>query len=94
MAKCSICEKEMNRAKGCAEHVYIMNDGTKTEPIPVMEYQVHENGRCVDCAAKVGEYHHPGCDQEACSICGLQVIGCDCDYSDELEVTHYVRNSR
>ena len=43
-----------------------------------------EGDRCPDCAAKVGNYHHPGCDMEACPRCGEQIISCGCDVSGEL----------
>lgn len=84
MAKCEICEKDMLRAKGCVNHLYIMNDNTRVEPTPVFYHNVDEKGRCVDCGAKEGQQHHIGCDQERCSVCGLQYIGCDCDYSDSI----------
>ena len=38
-----------------------------------------EGERCHDCNAKVGEYHHPGCDAEACPVCGEQLISCVCE---------------
>jgi hypothetical protein len=34
-------------------------------------------GRCHDCGAKVGHYHHPGCDLERCPVCGQQALFCD-----------------
>jgi len=36
--------------------------------------------RCHDCNCKVGTFHHPGCDSEACPKCGGQLIfSCTCD---------------
>ena len=33
--------------------------------------------RCHDCNVKPGGTHHPGCDMEHCSVCGVQIImGC------------------
>jgi hypothetical protein len=38
----------------------------------------YNNRRCHDCGATVGEYHHIGCDQDACPRCGGQFFVCDC----------------
>lgn len=34
--------------------------------------------RCGDCGAKLGYFHHLGCDCERCPSCGGQLISCDC----------------
>lgn len=34
---------------------------------------------CHDCAVVVGEFHVPGCDNEQCPRCHLQLISCGCD---------------
>ena len=33
--------------------------------------------RCHDCGVAEGGYHHAGCDDEECPVCGLQAISCD-----------------
>jgi hypothetical protein len=37
-----------------------------------------EYGRCRDCMASDGNFHHPGCDQEECPKCRGQLISCGC----------------
>lgn len=86
MSKCEFCEKEMLRAKGCMNHAYEIRHEGFVLPEPVNINQVHENGRCVDCAAKLGQPHHIGCDQEECGACGGQAIGCGCNYTDKVEL--------
>jgi len=37
------------------------------------------NGRsCPECHVEVGKLHRPGCDHEACPICGDQLLSCLC----------------
>ena len=82
MAKCEYCNKDMLKANGCIR-VPIKHNGKEYEPIKVGDpgdwlYGWDENARCGDCGAKVGNFHHPGCDNERCPVCGLQLISCDC----------------
>lgn len=35
---------------------------------------------CSDCAAAIGEYHGPYCDQEECPCCGGQMLSCECEF--------------
>lgn len=37
-----------------------------------------EPERCPDCNVSKGGYHHPGCDNEECPNCHLQLISCPC----------------
>lgn len=89
MAKCEVCQEDMLEVGTCITIHYILRDGTKVTPTPVGYGNVDHAGpgeRCGDCNAMYGMHHHPGCDNETCSICGLQYIGCDCPYSDDMEV--------
>ncbi len=46
------------------------------------------------CGAKPGAFHVPGCDVARCSLCGGQLIACDCIYRcngiavETMEETH------
>lgn len=40
--------------------------------------------RCEDCNALVGHYHHTGCDNERCPVCGRQLITCEILGCDDL----------
>jgi hypothetical protein len=51
------------------------------------KYQVGKytepDSRCHDCGVKVGGYHHPGCDDEECPNCHMQLISCGCLVRDD-----------
>jgi len=54
-----------------------------------------EGSRCPDCYVKPGGTHHPGCDQERCSICKTQIIiGCEHSVKVESGPMHDAKNSR
>ncbi len=75
MAKCSDCNKEILKAKGCTlSHIKL---GGKWYERSTENFD-EPSGRCHDCGAKHGNYHHFGCDVECCPKCGGQMIGCDC----------------
>lgn len=89
LAKCDLCNQEMQTADGCNVVHYILEDGTQVEQIPVgnrMVAYVDQDGRCLDCGAKYGYLHHPGCNNLKCGICGLQIIKCNCNHSNKLDV--------
>jgi len=41
--------------------------------------------RCGDCGVEEGQIHKEFCDMERCSICGEQLISCDCDVDAKLK---------
>lgn len=77
MSKCEFCGKEMLEAKGCKK-IPIAWGGNSYSPIRATTSDaLLKEGRCHDCNAAPGYYHHPGCDRERCPICGLQLITCE-----------------
>lgn len=81
MARCEFCGQDMMTADGCV-FIPVVHEGKAYHPIKVGDWGDHsayEPGeRCPDCNALYGHYHHPGCDQERCPVCGGQLIGCGC----------------
>jgi hypothetical protein len=41
-------------------------------------------GQCGDCGVEDGQYHHRGCDQEECPVCGSQAISCGCISEEDV----------
>ena len=87
MAKCQYCGKDMLRAKGCIK-IPIKHKGKFYNPVKVGDpgdwlCGWDENEKCTDCGAAMGHFHHPGCDQERCPVCGLQLIMCGCIDEEE-----------
>jgi len=85
MGKCDVCKGEMLEVDGCIR-TDIICKSKSYEPIKVGSEEDfcvcdNEDERCGDCGAKVGHYHHLGCDCERCPVCGEQLISCDCDYN-------------
>ena len=72
MATCKYCGQDMRTSKGCIK-ILIKHNGQSYNPIK------NTGGICGDCNAYPGHYHHPGCDQERCPICGDQLISCGCN---------------
>lgn len=80
MAKCNYCGREMLTANGCSyKRVVIKGEHKKTfnrikvgAPGDWYEKSVgtpeEKDIRCGDCGAKIGYYHHYGCDIEKCPI--------------------------
>jgi len=46
---------------------------------------VDERQQCGDCGVLEGQIHKDFCDMERCSICGGQLISCDCDPDAKLK---------
>lgn len=83
MAKCRYCMREMLIADGCG-YTKVECNGKEYDRIKVGDEEDFFFGddpemRCTDCNAKMGYFHHAGCDCERCPVCGGQFISCDCD---------------
>lgn len=82
MAKCEVCEREMLTANGCGRSLIsikrIYQRVKVGDPGDFFEGMSRDT-RCGDCNAKMGYFHHWGCDCERCPACGGQLISCDCE---------------
>lgn len=76
VAKCKFCGKDMKRAKSCGTF-FVLYKGRKNSRLRVETDA--PDGKCLDCSARNGWFHHLGCDQEGCPICGGQITSCGCD---------------
>jgi hypothetical protein len=78
MAKCEVCQQEMNTADGCVQTIYVLKDRTRVLALPYVNgWGDGKEDRCGDCNCKLGQLHHNGCDLERCPICLRQAISCD-----------------
>lgn len=81
-ATCNVCHKDMMRAKSCIKTVFVVEQEGQPDQIvqriPVGQGADWTEGRCHDCNAIVGGFHHPGCDTERCPFCGGQILSCNC----------------
>ena len=81
MAICKECGRDMRTADGCGVAFLTVN-GKRYERVKYgapADLFPRQYGRCGDCGARRGHYHHFGCDCEACPVCGHQLISCECD---------------
>jgi hypothetical protein len=76
-AKCAACKQHMLVADGCTICLLVLKDGRRVKPRKYEGGWDSGTGRCRDCGAKVGHYHHPGCDLERCPVCGQQALCCE-----------------
>ena len=89
MVECFRCGQEMRVANGCISARSIeFSDGETVDPIPYgEELDTEPAGKCHDCGAFPGQYHHPSCDIEQCPRCGGQYALCECITEEKLEMS-------
>ena len=74
MAICEFCKTEMTaQGNGCNLNALRLEDGWVIDRFPIEL----DGNACPDCNASKG-YHHPGCDNVRCPLCGGQESFCDC----------------
>ena len=81
MAICGACNRDMATSDGCGVSFVVIGGkkyerikrGSKRDMFPTWY------GRCHDCGARRGQYHHMMCDVERCPACGGQMFLCGCD---------------
>jgi len=82
-AICKDCGQHMFEAEGCNSAYALLavkriKYGDEYRHVDPEQNKLHGYDKpCHDCGAKIGHYHHAGCDEEKCPICGFQIITCD-----------------
>jgi len=87
MGICLECNGVMLKVDGCTKGTIAVNGGiykrikcgAPGDNADITTHDLPFNWRCPDCGARPGYYHHFGCDQERCPVCGGQLIGCECN---------------
>lgn len=86
MAVCTYCSQEMVGGSSCSVEV-LHRDGAA---FPVQKVSQRDGprtgdkaGRCGDCGAPAGGFHHLGCDMQRCPCCRGQLMCCGCWFDED-----------
>jgi hypothetical protein len=77
-ATCNACGREMSEGNGCGADFLETSDGKQVPRIPYGGNGEWADERCGDCFVTEGQFHHTGCDQAVCPVCGGQEAFCSC----------------
>lgn len=84
MAICQDCKREMLTAASCTVSTLHLHGAVFSLPAYGRDgTAAPRGGRCGDCGATPGGFHHLGCDMQRCPRCRRQLISCGCPF-DEL----------
>jgi len=87
MAVCQYCNQEMLSGVSCS--VKALHRQGVAYTLPRYGEEIgwgRPTGRCHDCGAPPGAYHHLGCDVAECPYCRRQLITCGCRFDEDGEV--------
>lgn len=88
MNNCDFCGDSFNNSiNSCIKKQYITIRGEKRNRV---KYSVDsEKERCPYCNVLKGGYHHKGCLEEICPICGKKFIKCSCKFLEKIDIPDY-----
>ena len=77
MAICTWCDQEMS------EHISCTFTGFHRGDVVFPNSLNRSRRGCWDCGAPPKGFHHPGCDQADCPVCGRQALMCGCRFDED-----------
>lgn len=79
--QCIFCGKSKSFLTnvGCSWYKFKLQDGKVVPRKKVGEAgYIYPSGYCSECGAANGTYHHFGCSDEICPVCGIKFAKCSC----------------
>ena len=93
-AVCPYCKRTMDAGAGDTFTHFKLKDGRLVERIPYGGFGEDSEHPCHDCNVTVGQFHHLGCDNERCPICGEQAAFCDCPKEELVRINRLPKVGR